>query len=76
MQSVEKMVELAKLACALEDREPDAAAALLDAAALCATECGMPLQELKDRLSASYVTLHTAHENLQTHGASAALRKQ
>ena len=70
-----QMAFLAGQATRCEARPEDAAALLVDAAALLAVEAKMPLQELIDRLFESHATIADAFDAVQKTGVAAA-RKQ
>jgi hypothetical protein len=76
MNHPEQMNALAAAACAVEPRPVDAAALLIDAAAMLACEAGPgTLDELIDRLRRSHATLKLAHDAVAVIG-KAATREQ
>jgi hypothetical protein len=71
----EKMVVLAGTASQMEARPADAAAILIDAAAMLGLDAGLDPQELHDRLTRAWGTLAEAHAVVGVIG-NAAARKQ
>lgn len=76
MNTPEAIVHLAAEATKIEQQPADAAALLVDAAALCASECGLKFKELADRLNRSLEAMERASQNVAIHGASAATKRQ
>lgn len=66
-----QIVSLAETASQLEAKPADAAALLLDAAAMLSVEANMPAGEASKRFTQSYNTLATALEVVNTHGSVA-----
>ncbi len=62
MSEVTQMLSLVDLAESLEGSEADAAALLADAAAFLSVRCSMPLPQIVERLSTSYVILEQAKD--------------
>ena len=76
MSPPEAMIHLASEASNIEKLPADAAALLVDAAAMCAVECGMELSELSSRLSSSFEMFQVAAQSIAIHGAAASTRTQ
>lgn len=75
MTHPEQIAHLAKAAMSQEPQPADAAAILVDAAALCAIECDLPVAELIERLINSHQMLAAAHEATGRHGKAATHRQ-
>jgi hypothetical protein len=70
------IVHLAKEATDTQEHPADAAALLVDAAAMCAAQCRLPLLDLIGRLERSHEMLLAADEAVELHGPESATRKQ
>ncbi|BAP94494.1 hypothetical protein [Aurantimonas phage AmM-1] len=75
MTHPEKMVTLAEAAMELERRPADAAALLIDAAAMIGLEANMDAATLRDRMAKSAQTLASAREAVEATGAAASRRQ-
>lgn len=67
-EHIEQIAALEDAALAFEQQPADAAALLLDVAALCAVRCGLSVDKMIDRLSRSYNMLSAASEAATVHG--------
>ena len=76
MSRPEAMIRLASEASNIEQQPADAAVLLVDAAAMCAVECGMDLCELSSRLSISFEMLQATAQSIATHGTAASVKAQ
>lgn len=76
MNHPEQIVALAAEATSINPRPADAAALLVDAAAMLCVEAEMDPRELVMRLGNSHAQLHAAHEAVNSHGVTAAKRSQ
>ena len=76
MSHPEAMIRLASEASNIEKLPADAAALLVDTAAMCAVECGMDLNALSSRLSSSFEMLQAAAQSIATHGVDASTKAQ
>lgn len=74
MTHPEFIVRLAALASEFEDGPADAAALLVDAAAMLGVEAKMNSSELSDRLMASFLTMEEAHSAVEVSGQSTVKR--
>lgn len=75
MNHPEQMIELAAKASQLAERPADAAAILMDAAAMLCVEANMHPAELVERFGHSHGMLSAANVAVEAHG-DAATRKQ
>ena len=75
MNHPEQVVCLATAATDLEPQPADAAAILVDAAAMCASQCGLKLDDLIIRLSNSHTTMVEAKAAVEMLGSAAATQQ-
>ncbi len=75
MKHPEQIVSLAEAAMKLERQEADAAALLIDAAAMLASEVNVPIGDLAERLQNSHATLAEAKRAVEALGPAAARRQ-
>jgi hypothetical protein len=69
----DQIVHLATEAVKLEPQPQDAAAVLIDAAAFCASQCGLGVEELIERVSHSHALMVEGKAAVQMHGKATTL---
>ena len=75
MNHTEQILHIADVALGIEEQPADAAALLVDAAAMNALECGLPLEDLIECLHNSHATLAAAKEAVETIPAGGVFRE-
>lgn len=75
MDHPEQIAHLAAAATQLEPQPANAAALLVDAAAMCASDCGLNLEELIARLTASHAMMIEAKAAVERLGVATALKQ-
>lgn len=69
----DQIVHLATEAVKLEPLPQDAAAVLIDAAAFCASQCGLELEELVERVTHSHALMVEGKAAVEMHGKATTL---